>query len=171
MCTSHMRLAYFVPVLCLNVQYGPQWLHDDVIKWKHFPRYWSFVRGIHRWPVNSPSQRPVTRSFDVFCDLCLNKRLSKHSWGRWFETPSHPLWRHCNVIGYTMIDEVYIDHHSLSRSIIFVTKWAVTSVTVCVIEFLCLRSLCLKRACVDIQYNDVTCKRIGVTVWNNAIDP
>ena len=30
------------------------WWHDDVIKWKHFPRYWPFVRGIHRWPVNSP---------------------------------------------------------------------------------------------------------------------
>ena len=28
--------------------------HDDVIKWKHFPRYWHFVRGIHRSPVNSP---------------------------------------------------------------------------------------------------------------------
>ena len=28
--------------------------HDDVIKWKHFPRYWPFVRGIHRSPVNSP---------------------------------------------------------------------------------------------------------------------
>ena len=28
--------------------------HDDVIKWKHFPRYWPFVRGIHRWPANSP---------------------------------------------------------------------------------------------------------------------
>ena len=28
--------------------------HDDVIKWKHFPRYWPFVRGIHRFPVNSP---------------------------------------------------------------------------------------------------------------------
>ena len=28
--------------------------HDDVIKWKHFPCYWPFVRGIHRWPVNSP---------------------------------------------------------------------------------------------------------------------
>ena len=27
---------------------------DDVIKWKHFPRYWPFVRGIHRLPVNSP---------------------------------------------------------------------------------------------------------------------
>ena len=29
-------------------------LHDDVIKWKHFPHYWSFMRGIHRSPVNSP---------------------------------------------------------------------------------------------------------------------
>ena len=28
--------------------------HADVIKWKHFPRYWPFVRGIHRLPVNSP---------------------------------------------------------------------------------------------------------------------
>ena len=29
-------------------------IHDDVIKWKHFPRYWPSVRGIHRWPANSP---------------------------------------------------------------------------------------------------------------------
>ena len=65
--------------------------HDDVIKWKHFPRYWSFVRGIHR------SQRPVTRSFDIFFDLRLNKRLSKQSWGWWFETLTCPLWRQCNV--------------------------------------------------------------------------
>ena len=28
--------------------------HDDVIKWKQFPRYWPFVRGIHRSPTNSP---------------------------------------------------------------------------------------------------------------------
>ena len=45
-----------------------------------------------------PAQRPVTRSFDVFFDLCLNKRLSKQSWGRWFETPLRPLWRLCNVV-------------------------------------------------------------------------
>ena len=30
--------------------------HDDVIKWKHFPRYWPFVRGIHRSRVNSPNK-------------------------------------------------------------------------------------------------------------------
>ena len=41
------------------------------------------------------SQRPVTQSFDVFFDLRLNTRLSKQSWGSWFETPSRPLWRQC----------------------------------------------------------------------------
>ena len=44
-----------------------------------------------------PSQRPVTRSFDVFWDLRLNKRLSKRSWGWWYETPSRSLWRNSNV--------------------------------------------------------------------------
>ena len=29
--------------------------HDDVIKWKHFPRYWPFVRGIHRSPDTKAS--------------------------------------------------------------------------------------------------------------------
>ena len=71
-------------------------VHDAVIKWKHFPRYWPFVRGIHREPVNSPHKGPVTRSFDVFFDLRQNKRLSKQWWDWWFETPPSPLWRHCN---------------------------------------------------------------------------
>ena len=43
-----------------------------------------------------PEQRPVTRSFDVFCDLRLNKRFSKQSLGWWIETPSRSLWCHCN---------------------------------------------------------------------------
>ena len=45
-----------------------------------------------------PSHRPVTRSFDDFFDLRLNKRLSKQSRRRWFETPSLSLWRHCIVV-------------------------------------------------------------------------
>ena len=46
---------------------GPS--HDDVIKWKHFPRYWPFVRGIHRWPANSPhtDQWRGTLMFSLIC--------------------------------------------------------------------------------------------------------
>ena len=72
--------------------------HDGVIKWKHFPRNWPFVRGIHRSRWIPHTHRSVTRSFDVFFDVCLNKRLSKQPWGWWFETPSWSLWRQCNDI-------------------------------------------------------------------------
>ena len=50
-------------------------------------------------PGEFPGQRPVTRSFDVFFDLRPNKWHSKQSWGCWLETPSIPLWRHCNGVG------------------------------------------------------------------------
>ena len=55
------------------------------------------------WSGNSPvadefpAQRQVTWSFDVFFDLRLSKRLSKQSWGWWFDTLSRQIWRHCNV--------------------------------------------------------------------------
>ena len=44
------HLSWIVMISCLKMLLR----HDDVIKWKHFPRYWPFVRGIHRSPVNSP---------------------------------------------------------------------------------------------------------------------
>ena len=69
--------------------------HDDVIKWKHFPHHWPLC-GEFTGPGEFPAQRPVMRNFDVFFDLRLNKRLSKQTWGWWFETPSWSLWRHCN---------------------------------------------------------------------------
>ena len=49
-------------------------------------------------PGEFPTQRPVTRSFDLFFDLRLNKRLSKQSWGWWFETLLRPLWRQRNGV-------------------------------------------------------------------------
>ena len=95
--------------------------HDDRIarQSSRYPRcaFWNDVGQISRWrhhmetfsaslaicvgnspvPGEFPAQRPVTRNFDVFFDLHLNKRLSKQSRGWWFETPLYPLWRHCNV--------------------------------------------------------------------------
>ena len=43
--------------------------HDDVIKWKHFPRYWPFVRGIHRSPVNFP-HKGLWRGALMFSLIC-----------------------------------------------------------------------------------------------------
>ena len=68
--------------------------HHDVIKWTHFPRYWPFVRGIHRSPVDSPYKSRWRGALII--DLCVNKRLSKQSGRRWFEMPSRSLWSHCN---------------------------------------------------------------------------
>ena len=44
--------------------------HDDVIKWKHFPRYWPFVRGIHRSPVNSPHKGQWQGAL-IFTSICV----------------------------------------------------------------------------------------------------
>ena len=65
--------------------------HEDVIKWKYFPRYWPIVWGIHRWPDIGQWHGAL-----MFFICALNQRLSKQSWGWWFETPSRPLWRHSN---------------------------------------------------------------------------
>ena len=72
-------LKWWCNIYILTLKTASVEFHDDVIKW---------VTG------EFPTQRPVTRSFGVFFDLRLNKRLSKHSWGWWFETPSSSLWRH-----------------------------------------------------------------------------
>ena len=68
--------------------------------WRHQMETFSALLALCAWnpPATGefPSQRPVTRSFDVSFDLSLNKPLSKQSWGWWFETPSYSLWRHCN---------------------------------------------------------------------------
>ena len=82
---------YYVTLLFLELNsstiligdlWGIWFIYDYVIKW-------SLVTGV------IPTQRPVTRSFDVFFDLRLNKRLSKQSLCWWFVTRSRSLWRQC----------------------------------------------------------------------------
>ena len=70
-------------------------LHEDVIKWT-LSALLAIRAGNSPVPSEIPAQKPVTRSFDVFFNLRLNKRLSEQSWGWWFETPSRPFWRHRN---------------------------------------------------------------------------
>ena len=69
--------------------------------WRHqmetFSALLAICAGNSPVPGEFPAQRPVTQSFNVCFDLRLNKRLSKQSWGWWFETLSRQLWRHSNV--------------------------------------------------------------------------
>ena len=90
---------YSSVTLLASLGYSPQmcWQYS---RWRHQMETFSALLAI--CAGNSPvscefrAQRPVTRGFDAFFDLPQNKRLSKQSLGWWFETPSHPLWRHCN---------------------------------------------------------------------------
>ena len=73
--------------------------------WRHqmetFSALLAICAGNSLVPCEFPAQRPVTRSCDVFFDLHLNKRLSKQSWGWWFETLLRPfslsvMWKYCS---------------------------------------------------------------------------
>ena len=77
-------------------------IKTSLSRWRHqmetFSTLLVICAGISPLTCEFPAHRPVTASFDVFFDLRLYKRLSKQSWGWWFDTLSRPLWRHCNVV-------------------------------------------------------------------------
>ena len=69
-------------------------VHDDVMKWKYFPRYWPFVREIHRSPVNFPhkGQWRGALMFTLICDR-MNGWVNNHEAG-----DSRRYLAHCDVI-------------------------------------------------------------------------
>ena len=88
-------------VCCLMASQGHNELKMTSIQENAFETWWrhqmkTFSVSLALCVGNSPAQRAVTWSFDVFFDLRLNKRLSKQLWGWWFDMPSRSLWRHCN---------------------------------------------------------------------------
>ena len=74
--TANGSRVTFRPLPCmfwnipLDEQHDFLRTHGDVIKWKHFPRYWPFVRGIHRSPVNSPHKGQWRRAL-IFSLICV----------------------------------------------------------------------------------------------------
>ena len=100
------RMLFFVSKY--NIRQAAMWWHGYTPSnsamlswWRHqietFYALMPICAGNSPVSGEFPAQRPVTRSFDVFFDLRLNKRLSKQSWGWWFETLPRPLWPHNNV--------------------------------------------------------------------------
>ena len=89
--------------------------------WRHHMETFSALLALcaGNSPVTGefPSQRPVTRSFDILFDLRLNKRLSKQSGRRWLQTPWRS-WHHCNdVIGAFQIHVIYLPMHFIVASL------------------------------------------------------
>ena len=87
---------------CYQWNYHEIALHDDVIKWKHFLRYWPFVRGIHRSLVNSPhkGQWRGALMFSLIC-ACINGWVNNCKAGN--------LGRHCthyDIIVMALLDDV-----------------------------------------------------------------
>ena len=86
------------PFVISMLQFSPWWPW-----WRHQMDIFSAL--LYLWVGNSPitgefpSQRPMTRSFDVFFDLRLNKRLIKQPRYRWSERPSRSLWSNASHIG------------------------------------------------------------------------
>ena len=106
--------------------------------WRHQMEIFSLLLAICAGnspvPCEFPTQRPVTRSFDVFFDLCLNKRVRKQSWGWWFEMLSRPLWHHCNVYSSQSMNSTWIDWHA--------TRWLSPHVLVSQVRpVICMNSL------------------------------
>ena len=86
-----MRKVLYIDLLFILIVLT-WWCHQM----ETFPALLAICAGNSAVTGEFPTQKPVTRSFDVFFDLRLNKRLSKQWRGWWFGTPSRPLWRHCN---------------------------------------------------------------------------
>ena len=84
------------------LQRCPSWMKSSW--WRHQMETFSTLLALcaGNSPVTGefPSQRPVTRSFDVFLYFPLNKQLGKQSKPLWFETSSRSLWSRCNELSY-----------------------------------------------------------------------
>ena len=97
-CCGCIMGLYMIPFLIFFMLLRVFMWHIQPSWWRHQMETFSALLAIcaGNSPVTGefPAQRAGTRSFDIFFDRHPNKRLSKHWWGWWFETPSRPLWRH-----------------------------------------------------------------------------
>ena len=94
---SNCNSNSFVIAMHLMQQWGtPKWhthfmLHGAFIRWKHFLRYWPFVRGIHRWHKGQWHGALVFSLINAWTKCWENNRNAGDL------TPSRSFWRHCNV--------------------------------------------------------------------------
>ena len=136
----------------------PQWInhywdyyhgtYGDVIKWKRFPRYWLFVWGIHRWPVNSrhKGQWRGALMFSLICAWINGGVNNREAGDLRRHTPSCSLWRHRNdymKYMYPLINwvEVFLQN----QNEYYTKRWIYPMAFVIIdniIMFICVPNLC-----------------------------
>ena len=108
-----------------SVAVAPQ--HDDVIKWKRFPRYWPFVRRIHRSPVNSP-HKDQWRGALVFYLIFdwINSRVNHRETGDLRRHRAHFRRHraHYDVVAINPVNHLDLDTHAVTW-----TLWTLKSPT------------------------------------------
>ena len=125
------HITFVVGTLSFNVRTVPCCatfadMHDDVIKWKHFPRHWPIVRGICRWPVNSfhKGQWRGAVTFSLIC-AWINGWVNNSEVGD-LRRHRAPLWRHYNgKISYRILTIRYYNNFYDSARL---TEWTKTCV-------------------------------------------
>ena len=115
-----------------------------VIWWRHqmetFSALLAICAGNSQVPGEFLTQRPVTRNFDVFFDLSPNKLVNKQSWGWWFETPSHPLWRYRNDVVSTSLCRYNVTlqwRHRYGMLLLNIQMMKVDMITLTIAELCC----------------------------------
>ena len=124
--------------------------NDDVIKWKYFPRYWPFVRGIHRSPGNSPHKGQWHEAL-MSSLICAWINGLRKQWWRWlFEAPPH--WCPGVQCNFFYLCRVIINKYTIKRGVnktiiywrqdIFITLWFVSNVIEYKIGVVISRHIC-----------------------------
>ena len=147
-------LASIVPIFtnknCLTKemnQSSPWWRHQM----ETFSALLALYAGNSPVPGEFSTQRSVTLSFDVYFDLRPNRRLSKQSWGWWFETASCPLWRHRNDI-HSFCEGCEIIHSMHSTAFSLNCPWSYS-----ISQEICTRFCCALLCCgYAIVHNEFT---------------
>ena len=104
-------------------------IHDDVIKWKHFPRYWPFVRGIHRSPVNSPHKGQWHRAL-MFTLIC--------AWiNGWVNNGKAGDLRRYRAHYDVIVMQSCIYNWGIRNTNQRVGKWSITGWSSCQVQLLC----------------------------------
>ena len=107
---QHLKIFNLCPKLKIFSTRGQKCIFK--LKWMSW-KFWLCLKLFTNTMMTSSNGNffrvtgPLCGDAELWCFL-LSKRLSKQSWGWWFETPSRPLWRHCNDIIYLKFGDLLI---------------------------------------------------------------